>query len=84
MECSVKNNNLRHAGHVHFSCRNPHHCSRIVQRCKVEQLADLGLGIGINECGSLEEFAPVNHTVSNSVDLIDGGDYPVLLVGQTG
>ncbi|MNI17859.1 hypothetical protein D3C73_712480 [compost metagenome] len=55
-----------------------------MQRCKIEQLADLGLRIGINQCGSLEKFAAVNYAVSNSIDLVDRRDHTVLLVSQTG
>ncbi|MNC28646.1 hypothetical protein D3C75_768650 [compost metagenome] len=84
MERSVKNNSLRNTRHIDFSCCNPHYCSRVVQRSKVEQLTDLRFSIAAHQGRFLEIFAPVHYTVAHSINFFNRADYPVYTVSQTG
>ncbi|MNE69050.1 hypothetical protein D3C80_1647490 [compost metagenome] len=50
--------------------------------CQIEQTANFGFNLACYKCGALEDLAPVNHAVSNSLDFFNRIKNAAFLINQ--
>ena len=83
MERGIKHTHHRHAGHNGLAGADADEGSGIVEGSEVGALLHLGDHLIGDDHGGGKLLAAVDETVTHSLDLIEGGDDAVLLIGES-